>query len=455
MLAKDASAFDLVGRARHLPFSVLAFPVPSLRTYSKGVISTVNVGFVSTRFAGTDGVSLETAKWANVLTQFGLNCFYFSGESDRPPERSYVVPEAHFQHAAIRSLNVDLFDDHVRTPETSLAVQKLKDHLKGHLYKFKDDMGIKLLIIENALSLPMNVPLGLALTEFIVETGIRTIAHHHDFYWERTRYSVSAAGDYLRAAFPPNLPSVCHVVINSFAAHQLALRTGTGSVLVPNVMDFESPPPEPDAYAVDLRSELGISAHEVLLLQPTRIVPRKRIERAIELARRLGMPCRLVISHVAGDEGQAYEDYLRDYARLMGIDVMFGAGRIQHDRGLTADGRKVYSLADAYQQADLVTYPSVVEGFGNAFLETIYYRRPIVMSTYEIFKTDIQPKGFRVIGFDDFVTEATVQEARAILEDPNRAAEMVNHNYELGASYYSYGALERRLAALVDQCLGT
>jgi hypothetical protein len=26
-----------------------------------------NVGFISTRFAGTDGVSLETAKWANVF----------------------------------------------------------------------------------------------------------------------------------------------------------------------------------------------------------------------------------------------------------------------------------------------------------------------------------------------------------------------------------------------------
>ena len=26
-------------------------------------------------------------------------------------------------------------------------------------------------------------------------------------------------------------------------------------------------------------------------------------------------------------------------------------------------------LADAYQQADLVTYPSLVEGFGNAFFQ--------------------------------------------------------------------------------------
>src|SRR4030065_1887589 len=94
-----------------------------------------------------------------------------------------------------------------------------------------------------------------------------------------------------------------------------------------------------------------------------------------------------------------------------------------HQRRLDEEGRKVYSLADVYSQAELVTYPSTVEGFGNAFLETIYHRRPIVISTYEIFKTDIQPKGFRVIGFDDFISDYTVGQALAVLPDPGRAGE--------------------------------
>jgi glycosyltransferase involved in cell wall biosynthesis len=414
----------------------------------------VNVGFVSTRLAGTDGVSLETTKWASIITQFGLECFYFAGESDRPAERCYVVPEAHFIHPDVRALNVDLFDNYTRSPETTQTTQKLKDHLKGHLYQFIRRFDVGLLIVENALSLPMNVPLGLALAELIAESSICTIAHHHDFYWERSRYAVTAAADYLRAAFPPALPAVCHVVINSFSAQQLALRTGMGSVLIPNVMDFDTPPPEPDGYAVQIRAALGIGADEFLLLQPTRIVPRKRIERAVELARRLGRKCALVVSHSANDEGQAYEAFLREYAELLGVRMILASDRIQHDRGQTGDGRAVFALADAYQQADLVTYPSLVEGFGNAFLETIYYRRPIVMSTYEIFKTDIQPKGFRVIGFDDFIDDSVVQQARAVLENAQLAADMVDHNYELGARYYSYRVLERRLAVLLDQCQG-
>lgn len=43
------------------------------------------IGFVSTRFAGTDGVSLEAAKWAEVLEQEGHECYWFAGELDRDP----------------------------------------------------------------------------------------------------------------------------------------------------------------------------------------------------------------------------------------------------------------------------------------------------------------------------------------------------------------------------------
>jgi hypothetical protein len=48
-----------------------------------------------------------------------------------------------------------------------------------------------------------------------------------------------------------------------------------------------------------------------------------------------------------------------------------------------ADGRKIYSLADIYPHADFVTYPSLIEGFGNAFLEAIYFRKPLLMQRYD------------------------------------------------------------------------
>lgn len=409
------------------------------------------IGIISTRLAGTDGVSLETIKWVQILKSLGQECFYFAGEIDYPDERSYLAPEAHFFHPEIESLNTALFNASARSPEVSRRVQQLKDHLKDHLYRFLRQFRLDLLIVENALTLPMNVPLGLALVELIAETDIPTIAHHHDFAWERTRYAITGADDYIRTAFPPTLRSIYHVVINSFAARQLALRTGASSMLIPNVMDFETPPPPVGEYADDLRAALAIADDELFLLQPTRIVPRKRIEQAINLTRRLERKAALVISHASGDEGSEYEAYLRDYAQAMGVRLIFAADRIAHDRGRTDEGHKIYSLGDAYHHADLVTYPSVIEGFGNAFLETLYFSRPIVMSTYEIFKTDIQPKGFRVVGFDEFITEETVRQSLNLLDNPALVEEMVAHNYELGRTYYSYRVLEEHLVALLGE----
>ena len=412
------------------------------------------IGFVSTRFAGTDGVTLETQKWVNILKDHGHECFYFAGECDQPEDISYIVPEAQFQHPQIVALNQDLFDNYTRSSDTSGKIQSLRFYIKKHIYEFVDKFNIELLIVENALAIPMNIPLGLALTEFIAETSIPTIGHHHDFGWERSRFKVSAATDYQFGAFPPILPSIRHVVINSYASRQLALRLGASSTIIPNVMDFDHPPTELDDYCGDIRENLDIVADEHILLQPTRVVPRKRIELAIELTRRLGSGCTLLISHSSGDEGSSYANYLQSYADLIGVKVLQRADRINYQRGRTSQGEKIYSLADIYQLADLVTYPSTVEGFGNAFLETIYYRRPIVMSTYEIFRTDIEPKGFDVIGFTDFITQGTVKRAEEVLNNPGMAQEIADHNYELGRRYYSYRILEHSLVALINESFG-
>lgn len=439
----------------------------------------LRIGLVSTRFSGTDGVSLETEKWVEVLHRLGHECFYFAGQSDRPIDRSFVVPEASFSDPTIQAINTIIFDEPwvlgelvetlqfqhttirsgrepiaVRPPATTRGILAMKAHLKEQLYAFLNQFDIQLLICENALAIPMHIPLGLALTELIAETGMPTIAHHHDFYWERQRFLVNSVGDYLRMSFPPVLPSIRHVAINSWAAREMALRTGSGATVIPNVMDFDHPPPPPDEYAQSIRADLGLEPGERFILQPTRVVQRKGIEQAIELVRRLDVDARLVISHASGDEGDTYEQRVRHFAEMLGVKARFVANIIRPQRGLTADGRKVYSLADAYLQADLVTYPSAIEGFGNAFLEAIYYRQPLVVNNYSIYAIDIKPKGFRAIEFDGFISDQTVARARQVLEDRQLVETMAEHNYRLGQQYFSYRVLERRLATLIGECFG-
>jgi glycosyltransferase involved in cell wall biosynthesis len=412
---------------------------------------TKNIGFVSTRLAGTDGVSLETAKWAAVFETEGFNCFDFAGELDRPPESSYLAEEAHFTHPDIEDIQRRCFGVTRRDRSTTRKIQEIKEHLKDHLYAFIEKFEIDVLIPENALTIPMNIPLGLAITEVLIETEMLAVAHHHDFYWERDRFMTNAAWDYLNTAFPPKLPFIRHVVINSFAVEQLSLRTGISSVLLPNVMDFENPPPALDDYTGDVREALGIEKDELFILQPTRIVQRKGIEHAIELVSRLGMKARLVISHSAGDEGHEYENRLREYAEHSNVNILFAHDVVDDKRGTTEDGRKIYTLSDIYPHADMVTYPSLFEGFGNAFLEALYFRKPIVVNTYSIYTKDIKPKGFAVIELNGYVTQSTIDQTKEVLSDPDLCQKIVDHNYEIAKQHFSYATLHRRIKNFIAE----
>lgn len=415
----------------------------------------LNIGFISTRFADTDGVSLETAKWAEVLERMGHACYYFSGYSDRPVDRSIVVPEAFYRHPDIKDKHDKFFARSSRSREDSIWIHHWRGEFKNHLYHFMETFNLDLLIPENVLAIPLHIPLGLALTEVIAETKIPTIAHHHDFAWERKRFLVNGIQDYINMAFPPDLPSIQHIVINSQANHQLARRRGVGSIIIPNVMNYEEPAFPPDEYSADLRQRLGVKNDELLVLQPTRVVQRKGIEHAIELVKRLGRKAKLVISHASGDEGDEYEERLREYSEMMGVETIFCSNIFDDTRGMTAEGEKIYNLWDAYNYADLVTYPSVFEGFGNAFLEAIYFRKPIVVNNYSIYSTDIRPKGFKVIEFDNFVTDETVRQTIEVLGNPHKQREMVERNYELALHHYSYTMLRHKLQVELDVAFGT
>lgn len=412
-----------------------------------------NIGFVSTRFSGTDGVSLESAKWAKILWDHRHISYWYAGKLDRNPEISMCVPEAYFYDRDNVWINERAWGARTRTPELTRRINGVADHLKGTLYDFVDTYKIDILLVQNALCIPMHIPLGVALTHFIAETGIPTIAHHHDFYWERPRFSVNAVGDFLEMAFPPKLPAIQHVTINSFAQEDLAWRTGASSIMVPNVLDFENPPP-PAPDDSDFRKRIGVEPDDVLILQPTRVVPRKGIEHAIALVAQLRNPkCKLIVSHESGDEGLEYHDALVELAQQSGVEIKFVHGAVLPGES-GAHGASVSSLAEAYVHADLISYPSLYEGFGNALIEAFYYRKPVLVNRYSIFITDIEPKGFQVIAMDGFLTRRVIEQVQRVINDAEYRNEMVEQNYELGKRFFSYAVLRRKLRSLITTFTG-
>lgn len=413
------------------------------------------IGFVSTRFAGTDGVTLESAKWAQILWDYRHVSYWYAGKLDRDPAIAMEVPEAYFGHPEVIAMTEQAFGTLRRSADLTRKINDLTEFLKRTLYDFVEKFEIDILVVENALCIPMHIPLGVAITHFIAETEFPVIGHHHDFYWERDRFAVNAVSDFLEMAFPPRLPTVQHVTINSFAQQDLAWRKGCSSILVPNVLDFENPAPDADQFSSDFREQIGIAPDDILMLQPTRVVPRKGIEHSITLLAQLKDPrFKLVVTHESGDEGIDYQQALVEMADHAGVDLRFvdtcvGETRIDH-----ADGRKTYSLWDVYPHADFVTYPSLYEGFGNALLEAFYFKKPVLVNRYSIFLTDIEPKGFDVITMDGYLTRKVANQVRRVIDDDKYRTAMVEHNYELAKMFFSYSVLRRKLRAIICNFTG-
>lgn len=409
-----------------------------------------HVGFVSTRFQGIDGVSLETSKWATVLERIGYQCFYFCGLSDRPEAVTFQAPEAFFGHPDVAALQAQCFGRTSRDEGITGEIHRLRQILKWALYEFIGKFRIDMLIVENALAIPMNLPLGLAITEVLAETGMPAIGHHHDFSWERQRFIMSGVDDYLDMAFPPRVHALNHVVINTEAQKQLGRRRGVPSVVIPNVHDFLSQPRGLDDFNRTLKADLGMEPGDILLLQPTRIIARKGIEHAIELASRLtDRRVKLLVSHQERDEGSDYYHRIVEYARLLKVDLVTAGTILGTHRSIGPRGEKVYDLWDCYANADFVTYPSSYEGFGNAFLEAVFYRKPILVNRYSIFESDIEPLGFDVVLIDNYVTDQTLAEVRHYLDDADARSQAVEHNFLLGKKFFSYELLEEKLKAVM------
>ncbi len=406
----------------------------------------MNIGFVSTRLAGNDGVSLETAKLAAVLQRHGHAMAYLAGELESGLP-GIEAPALHFEDTIAEALGARAFSD-VADASLLADIARRAATVSEPINAFLDQYQIDYLIVQNAFAIPMQLPLAQALAEVMAERGLRGLAHNHDFYWERSRFAPNQVGEFLDTYFPPALPGLTHATINSLAQAELVRRRGLSSILIPNVFDFAHPPPPADAYARSFRDAIGLAPDDLLILQPTRVVPRKGIELAIETVARLNDPrARLVITHRAGDEGLDYLAQLLAQAAALDVDLRYVADRVDDKRGQTDDGRPIYSLWDTYAVADFVMYPSLVEGFGNALLETVYFGLPALVNRYEVYATDIAPKGFQFVEIDGTVTDEAVQDVAHFLGDPQHARQATSLNYDIARRHYSYEALDDQLTA--------
>lgn len=432
------------------------------------------IGIVSGKLGDVDGVSLEVDKWIEILNQLGHEVFTIAGRyaspvAGVPEERQILLRKIRFDSEEQRYYERLVFPHLSRRPphlngaRMSLILDEIESEgkeIQAALLEYVHANNIDVLIAENTNAMPMTILGGLGVYKVATEDRVATIFHHHDFWWERSRFSNNRIEGLLNRIMPPVDLGLEHIVISSYAAHILSSLKRVQPYVIPNCEDFDNPV-WTDEYNSDFRSELGFSADDVLFVQPTRVVPRKRIEDSLRLVAKLvekypSLTGRVqyIISLYQGDEpDENYIDEIRNLATELGIPFHMISDRVASVRGTDASGRKLYTNRDVLTHADFVTYLPIWEGFGNALLEAIAAKVPVVTTTYLVYKTDIMITGLRTVEVRDHydrdgklvIPDGVLEQVHRILTHADERAEIVEHNFAIAAKEFGYQKLKERL----------
>ena len=448
--------------------------------------------FIQHRLGRTDGVSLEVDKWRAVLERRGHTVHYIAGNDDVPGGHS--IPELYPFHPVTRKIirnATRALTDYAAPADLIAEVEEHSARIRPQIEAALDRLRVEVVVPNNLLSVGYNLPGMLALSRVIGERKIPTICHNHDFWWEDSGEVYPTCDEVVelyRRHAPPDYPWIRHVTINRIGQRALAEERGISSTVVPNAFDFSQSGWVVDAYNGDFRAQLGIGPNDIVALQATRVLDRKAIELAIDVVatlskppyrarlegtlydgRRFGPENDIVLVCAGYVEGigltASYPSHLAAHAAERGVRLIWAGERVAHSRGTAEGGAKLYSLWDSYVAADFVTYPSIWEGWGNQFIEAVFARLPVVLFEYPVWRSDLAHLGFDVASLGG---EIAGRDERGLVHCPpdrlNGAAERiveylrdaagrrraVETNFETARKAFSYEALDRMVAPLVE-----
>jgi glycosyltransferase involved in cell wall biosynthesis len=352
-------------------------------------VSAPEAVLLSYRLGGADGVGVEAAKWEWALRELGFTTRRVAGELDGPvrPDDTWL---AYLAIDPVAGAQVD---------GGALAAAIA---------------GVDLVVVENLCSLPLNVEAAETARDVLAAHRGRVLFHHHDLAWERPHLAHVDG-------FPPDRPESLHVTISEHARADLAAR-GIAAHAIPNTFDFGGF----DGDRAGARSAVAAD-QAVLLVQPTRAIPRKNLEGGLRfagaVAERLGD--RAVRYWITGPAEDGYDDELDRLVAASPVPVSIGRAR---------------RPADAYAAADLIVFPSTWEGFGNPVVESVAAGRMIAVGHYPVL--DEITTGLRLLSVDD--PDGAVEWLRAPTPDQDAR---LTENRRVAHGRFAIETLPRRIGA--------
>lgn len=270
-----------------------------------------------------------------------------------------------------------------------------------------------LVVAANVCSLPLNLPAARCAARVLEGHPGHVLFHHHDLPWQREQYANVTD-------LPPNPSQALHVTINDQSRDELA-RRGIRAVTIRNAFEIDTSP----GNRLATREKLGISEQEVVLLQPTRAIPRKNLPAALHFAdavRKL-MPSRRVRFWVTGPAEDGYDETFAEIMSRAPVETTVG---------------RTERAVDAFAACDAVVLPSSWEGFGNPVIESVIARRPIAVASYPVLG-EITSMGFRFFSIEQ------PRELVSFLEAPD--LQLLEQNLVLARAHFSVADLPQRLDA--------
>ena len=335
------------------------------------------------------GVETVIRQHAQLLSRHGHEVSIFSGEGGSFSKRveSVVFRELNTKDPLVKAAQQEAFSGHPGRVYFQLF-ERLQDLFRPLFAKFDR------LIVHNVLTMQFNMAATQALTT-LADRGKKVIAWTHDLAASNSDYQIPLYQpfDLLRERHS----KVTYVTISEARAAEFNRLTGSHvNTIIPNALDFVDACGISAEVAELLRDEL---AHSVLLFYPTRILERKNIAFALQIAaamEAIGSRARLLISGAADPHNlssAAHFAGLKKLAKDLQIqDKVFWVNDL-----FFVDERQLRSL---YLVADVLLFPSKQEGFGLPLLEAAAYRLPIFCANVEPLKS-IAPYGTVFFGLRD------------------------------------------------------
>lgn len=403
-------------------------------------MKSLKIALIHSRLGFTDGVSLEAEKWEDSFNHLGHKVFLIAGKfKSKPKSRFLEVKEANHLNDKSEKFRRDFFNKNISKykitrlqKQIDLQSSIIKSKILQYLLKNK----IEVLMITNVLSLPVNIPLSVALKEIIEETKIPTIVQSHDFYWEREKYKqTSFSKKILDPVFPPKLKNVFHITINKRAQKELRKKKGISSKVMYNKFRFKVK----TNSNKKIRKDIRLKEDELLFLQPTRFLRRKNIERSIVLVEKINkLSGKDNLLLVTSREKNNYRKEVERFAKKHNVRLLAGRDMYGHN------------IDDLYKISDIVTFPSDIEGFGNPVIESCVHKKPLFVNNYPILKEILNYK-FKFFVITGKVTDKVAKRIYELLKNKKETRRMADYNHKIAKKHFSFDKLYTETKDILSQ----